>query len=79
MCHTCAIPAKNRYPSAAEARAIPPSAMIITLRLLKRSISGPANGPISTCGMIATSVAVARTVADPVVVVNHHTRANCTS
>ncbi len=36
-----------------------------------------ASGPSRICGIRATVVAVARTVADPVVLVSHQTSANC--
>jgi len=67
------------YASQADARAIDPSAMIITALRLNRSTIAPENGPIRTWGRIATIVAVARTVADPVVLVSHQTSANWTS
>ena len=56
-----------------------PSAAIMTRRRFQRSTSAPANGLMKTCGRIANRVAVARTVADFVVLVSHHTRANWTS
>ena len=45
---------------------------------VQRSTNAPAKGPMITWGSIATSVAVASTVAEPVDWVSHHTRANCT-
>jgi len=53
------------------------SAIIITRRLFHRSMYAPASGPSRICGINATVVAVARTVADPVSIVSHQTSANC--
>ena len=59
-------------------KAITPSATTITQRRLQRSTSVPAKGPITMPGKIATIVAVAKTVAEPVDAVSHQTKANCT-
>ena len=52
------------------------SASSITARRFHRSINAPAKGPRMIWGIRATIDAVARTVADPVVIVSHQTRAN---
>ena len=55
------------------------SATIMIRRRFQRSTSAPTKGPSTICGSSATSVAVASTVAEPVLLVSHQTRANCTS
>ena len=49
------------------------------VRRLQRSTRTPATGARKTFGRTPTSVAVASTVAEPVVSVSHQTSANCTS
>jgi len=69
----------ERTMSAPVANAIAPSAAIITRRRSHRSTSAPATGPRIIWGSMAIKVAVASTVADPVVLVSHQTSANCTN
>lgn len=54
-------------------------AAIMMIRRFQRSTSAPAKGPRTICGSSATKVAVANTVAEPVSLVSHQTRANCAS
>jgi len=78
-CHSWTVPAMNSSISTPVARATAESATIMMIRRLRRSMSGPMNGPSRIWGSIATRVAVASIVADPVFWVIHHTSANCTS
>ena len=52
------------------------SATIITTRRFQRSISAPMKGPRKIPGISAIIAAIASTVAEPVVLVKYHTRAN---
>ena len=79
MCQTWIRPLQKRNASKSETTATKLSAAIITLRRSQRSMSAPANGPIRTLGRMATNVAVARIVAEPVDSVNHQTSANWAS
>ncbi len=78
-CQTCIRPAANKQISPRVARAIKLSAAIMMARRFQRSTNVPAKGPMNTCGRIATREAVASTVAEPVVCVNHQTKANWTN
>ncbi len=78
-CPTRMAPIAARTASTTVVRAMRLSVTIITSRRFQRSTSAPTKGPRKTWGSKATIVASASTVAEPVVFVNHQTRANCTS
>ncbi len=59
--------------------ATPPSAKIIVQRRSQRSTRAPTNGPRTTWGRTAASVAIVKTSPEPVFSVSHQTSANWTS
>jgi len=60
-------------------RATSPSAAIMTVRRLRRSIQTPAKGPRSILGRKLTMDATVRVMADSVRTVSHQMTANCTA
>jgi len=74
-CQIYSLSAQSRYASPAESSAIAASAKNMTRRRFQRSTKAPVIGPNSTWGSIATSDAMASTVAEPEAWVSHHTRA----
>ena len=75
-CHTSMAPIQNSQAMAREMRALALSARTMTRRRLQRSMQTPATGLRSTSGPRARMPAMARTVAEPVSLVSHHTTAN---
>ena len=70
---------KNIQASHAEAMAIAESANSMIRFRFQRSTSAPKKGPSRTCGSNPIIAAVARMVADPVVLVSHQMIANWTA
>ena len=78
MCQSAAAWSRNSPARTAVARAIVPSATIITRRRFQRSTRAPATGPSTICGSSPISEAAASAVAEPVDWVTYQIRANCT-
>ena len=78
-CVTVADSVKYIHASHAEANAIAESAMSMMCLRFQRSTRAPKNGPSTTCGNNPINVAVASTVAEPVVFVSHQMIANWTA
>src|SRR5574344_1295726 len=70
---------KNAAPRMMLDTATRPSAKIITVRRLYRSIHTPAKGPINILGRKATKDAIVKVIADSVWMVSHQITANCTA